>query len=53
MMQCTYGAGRAHREHGGLIWIAERAIQIKSRLNGTTAGKYYGINPCLFTMRII
>jgi len=28
-MQCTYGAGRGHREHRVLIWIAEGAIQIK------------------------
>ena len=31
----------SHREHKGhrvLIWIAEGAIQIKSRLNGTIAG---------------
>ena len=34
----TYGAGRGHRGHRVLIWIAEGAIQIKSRLNGTIAG---------------
>ena len=29
---------REHRGHRVLIWIAEGAIQIKSRLNGTIAG---------------
>jgi len=28
-MYCTYGAGRGHKEHRDLIWIALSAIQIK------------------------
>ena len=35
-MVATYGAGREHKGHGVLIWFAEGAIQIKSRL--TLAG---------------
>lgn len=29
----TYGAGRDHKGHRALIWIAERAIQIKPQFS--------------------